>query len=106
MEETMNINNINNNETSSASRLNLDQTAGSSRTSAAGSNQSTGGVGTGSDSIALTSSSNLVQLALNAGIDSRSARIQQLRALIQNNQYLPPAQEVSSALVSAHLAGD
>ena len=102
----MNINNIKN-DTSSASRLQLDQTAGSSRTAAAGSDSSSAAVtGSGVDSIALTGSSNLVQQALNAGVDSRAARIQQLRALIQNNQYLPSAQEVSSALISAHLAGD
>ncbi|HTW66621.1 MAG TPA: flagellar biosynthesis anti-sigma factor FlgM [Bryobacteraceae bacterium] len=101
----MTVNNINNNEVS-GSRLNLDQTAASSRTSGAGSAQnSSDASNTGADSIALTSSSSLVQQALNAGSDSRTARVQQLKALVQSNQYQPSAQEVSSALISAHIAG-
>ena len=103
----MTVNNVNNSEVSGSSRLNLDQTTASSRAAGAGSTQNTSGVaGSVGDSIALTSSSSLVQQALNAGSDARTARIQQLKALIQNNQYQPSAQEVSSALISAHIAGD
>jgi anti-sigma28 factor (negative regulator of flagellin synthesis) len=102
---------INNNEASNASRLNLDQTnldqtSASSRTAEAVSAQPAGvNTSPGGDSISL-SSSNLVQQALSAGASTRSARVQQLKALIQNNQYQPDALEVSRALISAHIAGD
>lgn len=97
---------INNNEASNASRLNLDQTPASSRTADAVSTQPAGrNTSRGGDSISL-SSSNLVQQALSSGASARSARVQQLKALIQNNQYQPDALEVSRALISAHIAGD
>ncbi len=103
----MTVNNINNNETPGTSRLNLEQTSGSSRTTeASAANASAGAAGTTSDSISLTNSLNLVQQALTAGSSARAARVQQLKALVQNNQYNPSAQEISSALISAHLAGD
>lgn len=101
----MTVNNINNNELSGSSRLGLDQAASTSRTSGTGAGQSTGGVGAGADSIALTGTSNLVQQALHAGSDARAARVQELKALVQSNQYLPSAQEVSGALIDAHIAG-
>jgi anti-sigma28 factor (negative regulator of flagellin synthesis) len=98
---------VNNNEAAGASRLNLDQTTGSARTTAAGASQAAGSDTTfGADSISLTSSSNLVQQALSAGSAARAARVQALKALVQNNQYQPSTQEVSSALISAHIAGD
>jgi len=99
---------VNNNEVPGASRLNLDQTAASSRTTDAAPSQSAGASGatSGADSISLTSSSTLVQQALSAGSDARAARVQQLKALIQSNQYNPSAQEISSAVISAHIAGD
>ena len=101
----MTVNSINNNELSGSSRLGLDQTSATSRTSEAGTAQNASRTGAGTDSIALTSSSNLIQQALNAGSDSRAARVQQLKALIQNNQYSPSAQDVASSLISAHIAG-
>ncbi len=99
---------VNNNEPPGASRLSLDQTVASSRTADAGASQSAGASGatSGADSISLTSSSALVQQALSAGSEARAARVQQLKALIQSNQYNPSAQEISSALISAHIAGD
>jgi flagellar biosynthesis anti-sigma factor FlgM len=103
---------INNNDTSGVSRLNLDQvnlsqTAASSRTAESGAPPSTGSSNSpGGDSISLSNSPNLVQQALDAGSSARSARVQQLKALIQSNQYQPDAQEVSRALISAHLAGE
>jgi flagellar biosynthesis anti-sigma factor FlgM len=103
---------INNNETSGVSRLNLDQTTASPRaaeaTSAPSASAQPSGSGASpvSDSISLSSSPNLVQQALSAGASARSARVQELKALVQNNQYQPSAQEVSSALISAHLAGE
>lgn len=102
----MNVNNINNNETSASSRLNLDQTSGSARTEGVGAPHKTASGGASSDSISLTTSSNLVQQALNSGSDARAARIQQLRALIQSDQYNPSAQEVSRSLINAHIAGE
>jgi anti-sigma28 factor (negative regulator of flagellin synthesis) len=101
---------INNNDTPGASRLNLDQTSqtnASSRTKEAGASQSsTGPAAPGTDSTSLTSSANLIQQALTAGVDARAARIQQLRALVQNNQYQPSPQDVSRAVIGAHIAGE
>jgi len=103
---------INNNEASGTSRLNLDQTnlsqtSGTSRAGEAGSVQSTsGGASAVSDSISLSNSPDLVQQALNAGADARAERVQQLKALVQSNQYLPSAEEVSQALISSHIAGE
>ena len=100
---------INNNDTPDVSRLNLDQanlnkTQGSSRAAGASSATTTGAPG--GDSISLSNSPNLVQQALASTSPERSARIQELKALVQNNQYHPDAQEVSSALINAHLTGD
>ncbi len=100
---------INNNEPSNVSRLNLDQTTGSSRTAetqAASTQPSGSGASAVGDSISLSSSPNLVQQALGAGASARAARVQQLKALVQSNQYQPDAQEVSRALIRAHIAGD
>jgi anti-sigma28 factor (negative regulator of flagellin synthesis) len=99
---------VNNNEAPGASRLNLDQTTASARTTDVAGSHASGASGatSGADSISLTSSSSLVQQALSAGSDARAARVQQLKALVQSNQYNPSAQEVSSALISAHIAGD
>lgn len=100
---------INNNETPDVSRLNLDQTnlgktQGTTRASAAFSSTATSGT-SGDDSISLSNSPNLVQQALSSSSSARASRIQELKALIANNQYLPDAQEVSSALINAHLTG-
>jgi flagellar biosynthesis anti-sigma factor FlgM len=99
---------VNNNEAPGASRLNLDQSGAPSRTTDAAASQAAGasGVTSGTDSISLTSSSSLVQQALSAGSDARAARVQQLKALVQSNHYNPSAQEISSALISAHIAGE
>jgi flagellar biosynthesis anti-sigma factor FlgM len=100
---------INNNETPDVSRLNLDQaslnkTQGSTR--AAGASNSAGTSSTlGDDSISLSNSPNLVQQALTSSSPERLARVQELKALVQNNQYHPDAQEVSNALINAHLTG-
>jgi Anti-sigma-28 factor, FlgM len=105
----MMINNINNNE---VSQTNLDQSAASSRTGEVASlqNASAQPAGSGaspvSDSISLSSSPNFVQQALSAGASERSARVQQLKALVQSDQYQPNGLEVSRALVSAHIAGE
>jgi anti-sigma28 factor (negative regulator of flagellin synthesis) len=63
--------------------------------------------GTGSsDSIALTGVGGMVQLALNAGANERAGRVQQLKQLVDSNQYTIDPQTVSRALIGAHLAGD
>jgi anti-sigma28 factor (negative regulator of flagellin synthesis) len=106
---------INNNDTPDVSRLNLDQanlnkTQGSSRAASASYSATTTGSATttnapGGDSISLSNSPNLVQQALSSSSAERTARTQELKALVQNNQYYPDAQEVSSALIDAHLTG-
>jgi anti-sigma28 factor (negative regulator of flagellin synthesis) len=88
-----------------SAQLSLDQTSASSRTSEAASAQPASS-SPGADSISLSSSPNLVQQALSAGASARSSRVQELKALVQNDQYQPSAEEVSSALISATLAGD
>jgi flagellar biosynthesis anti-sigma factor FlgM len=99
---------INNNESPDVSRLNLDQTQQSARTAGAGAPKSTSATGNspGDDSISLSNSPNLVQQALSSSSSARSARVQELKALVQSNQYQPDAQAVSVALINAHLTGD
>jgi flagellar biosynthesis anti-sigma factor FlgM len=97
---------INNNETSDVSRLNLDKTSGSSPAAGAGASKfSTTDSTPGSDSVSLSNSPNLVQQALNSSSTARSARVAELKALVQSNQYQPDAQEVAGALIGAHLTG-
>lgn len=97
---------INNNETSDVSRLNLEKTLGSSPAAGAGTSKfSTTDTTPGSDSVSLSNSPNLVQQALNSSSSARSARVQELKALVQSNQYQPDAKEVASALIGAHLTG-
>jgi hypothetical protein len=108
----MMINNINNNEAPGVSQTNLDQSTASSRTGEAASAQraaaQTAGSGASpvSDSISLSSSPNYVQQALSAGASARSARVQQLKALVQSDQYQSSGLDVSRALIGAHIAGD
>jgi flagellar biosynthesis anti-sigma factor FlgM len=96
---------INNNP--DVSSLNLDPTQSSARPAggAAPAPTTTTESTPGNDSISLSNTPNLVQQALNSSSSTRSARVQELKALVQSNQYNPDAQEVSSALIDAHLAG-
>lgn len=101
---------INNNEPPDVSRLNLDpaglgKTQGTSRASGAY-NSASASPTSGDDSISLSNTPNLVQQALASNSPARSARIQELKALIANNHYQPDAQDVSRALIAAHLNGD
>jgi anti-sigma28 factor (negative regulator of flagellin synthesis) len=99
---------INNNQTPDVSNLQttLEKTQAPSRSGAAGaSNFATADSTPGDDSISLSNSPNLVQQALSSSSPARSARTQELKALVQNNQFQSDAQELSSALVSAHLGG-
>jgi flagellar biosynthesis anti-sigma factor FlgM len=97
---------VNNNPTPDVS-LNLDKTQSS--TYAAGSGAVSNSAGAESiskdDSVSLSNPPNLLQQALASSSAARSARVQELKALVQNNQYQPDAQAVSSALIDAHLAG-
>jgi len=100
---------INNNETPDVSRLNLDSTSlaktqGTSRASSVFGSTSAPNVSQ-DDSISLSNSPDLVEQALASSDSSRAARIQELKALIAGNQYSPDAQEVSRALIEAHLNG-
>ena len=98
---------INNNDTSDVSRLNLDKTAGSSPAAGAGASKfSTTDSTPGRDSVSLSNSPNLVQQALNSSSSERTSRVQELKALVQSNQYQPDAQDVAGALISAHLVGE
>ncbi len=96
---------INNNPTPDVSSLNLDPTQSSARTAGGAAPAPTTDSTPGTDSISLSNSPNLVQQALSSSSSARSARIQELRALVQSNQYNPDAREVSSALIDAHIAG-
>jgi flagellar biosynthesis anti-sigma factor FlgM len=97
---------VNNNQSPDVSLLNLDKTQSSPPTTGASASNSASTNSTpGEDSISLSSSPNLVQQALAATSPARTARTQELKALVQNNQYQADAQEVSSALVNAHIAG-
>jgi flagellar biosynthesis anti-sigma factor FlgM len=98
---------INNNQTPDVSLLNLDKTQSSSPTTGANASKFTATTDStpGDDSVSLSNSPNLVQQALNSSSSARSARIQELKAQVENNQYQPDAQEVSRALISAHLGG-
>ena len=97
---------INNNETPDVSRLGLEKTPlDKTRTASAGASKSTGST-PGDDSISLSNSGNLVQQSLASASSARLARVQQLKALVQSNQYNPDAVEVSRALISAHIKGE
>ena len=98
---------INNNEPSDVSRLNFEKTPGASPAQGAGvSKFSTTDSTPGRDSVSLSNSPNLVQQALNSTSSERSSRVQELKALVQSNQYQPDAQDVAGALISAHLVGE
>ena len=65
--------------------------------------QSTAG---GPDSVALNSAGDLAQLALNAGASERADRVEQLKQLVDTNQYTVDPNTVSRALIGAHMVGD
>jgi flagellar biosynthesis anti-sigma factor FlgM len=97
---------VNNNQPPDVSLLNLDKTQNSPPTTGTSASNSASTTSTpGEDSISLSNSPNLVQQALAATSPARAARTQELKALVQSNQYQPDAQEVSSALINATIAG-
>lgn len=98
---------IKNGDTAGVSQMNLDQTTASRQIGNAASSGSASVAPTpADDSIALSNTSDLVQQALTSGTDARSARILQLRHLVETNQYHVDAAAVASALIDAHLVGD
>jgi flagellar biosynthesis anti-sigma factor FlgM len=101
---------INNNDSPDVSRLSqtaLDKAQGSSRAQNAETSKfATSDSAAHGDSVSLSNSPNLVQQALSSSSSARAARVQELKALVQSNQYEPDAQAVSQALISAHIAGD
>lgn len=89
------------------SQVDLDRTGGSRPVgSGSGSSSVSASSSQAGDSIALSQTSDLVQLALSAGAATRSARTEQLKNLVETNQYNVDASSVSNALIDAHLAGD
>jgi flagellar biosynthesis anti-sigma factor FlgM len=102
---------INNNQTPDVSLSSLDtvdlaRTQGATPAAGAATSKSATTDGTPrDDSISLSNFPNLVQQALSSSSSSRTARVQELQALVQRNQYQPDAQQVSSALIDAHLTG-
>lgn len=99
--------NIKTTDAAAASQVNLSQTLEPRDVSRAGvSESSSPGSAPAVDSIALSNTSDLVQLALQSGTDARAARVQELRQQIQNNQYQVDPLTVSRSLISAHLAGE
>jgi len=98
---------INNTGNSGVSRTDLDQTRGPQQIGKASSSGASPLDSTpADDSIILSGTNDLVQQALSSGTDARSARVLQLRQLIESNQYHVDAAAVASAVINAHLAGD
>ena len=98
---------IKNSDTVGVSGTNLDQTSAARQIgNAAPSNSGSVDRTPADDSIALSNTSDLVKQALVSGTDARSARILQLRQLVETNQYHVDAAAVASALIDAHLVGD
>jgi len=60
----------------------------------------------GPDSVALNGTGDLAQLALNAGASERADRIEQLKQLVDSNQYTVDPHTLSRALIGAHMVGD
>ncbi len=58
------------------------------------------------DSIALSTTTGLVQQAMGAGLDARAARVLELQKQFQSGQYQVDAMAVSRALIEAHRAGE
>jgi anti-sigma28 factor (negative regulator of flagellin synthesis) len=89
------------------SRLDLNRTSGSRQVSQAGNTSSNSSTGAPSDdSIALSSAGDLVSQLLNSADPARAARTQQLKYLIETNQYHVDAASLSSAIIDAHFAQD
>jgi flagellar biosynthesis anti-sigma factor FlgM len=98
---------IKNGDTAGVSRTNVEQTTESRKIgNVASSDPGSVARPPAADSIVLSNTNDLVQQALASGTDARSARILQLRQLVETNQYHVDAAAVASALIDAHLVGD
>jgi anti-sigma28 factor (negative regulator of flagellin synthesis) len=97
---------IKNEDTRSVSHLDLERTSGARQAGSASSSNSAPLSGTSpNDSITLSITNDLVQQALSSGVDARSSRIEELKHLVETNQYPVDAAAVSNALIEAHLQG-
>ena len=89
------------------SQLHLDQARAANGVtpadSAGGSNASSSANG---DSVALSGAAGLIHQALNAGLETRADRVQQLKQQIESGQYVVDAAAISNAIVNAGIAGE
>ena len=89
------------------SRLDLDRTSGSRQVGQANNSRSVASTeASANDSIALSAAGDLVSQALSSTDPARVARTQQLKNLINTNQYNVDAAALSSAIIDAHFAQD
>ena len=94
-------------DTADAMRMDLNPTRGTRVAGGpAGSNSASPSGTPSSDSIALSTTTGLVQQALSAGSDTRAARVLELQKQFASGQYQVDAMAVSHALIEAHLAGE
>jgi anti-sigma28 factor (negative regulator of flagellin synthesis) len=99
--------NIKNEDTGGVSRLDLERTSGARQAGGASSSNSAPENKTSpDDSITLNITNDIVQQALSAGAAARSSRTQELKRLVETNQYQVDAAALSSALIEAHLRGE
>lgn len=98
--------NIKTGATPDVTQLDLNRTQGTREAGASSASDSTSrAVAPGTDSIALSPNSNLVQLALASQSAARAARVAELQKQFESGQYHVDAQALSRALIAAHLAG-
>jgi len=64
------------------------------------------GLAADSDSVALNGVGDLAQLASSAGASERADRVEQLKQMVESNQYTIDPDTVSRALIGAHMVGD
>lgn len=95
---------INDNDVLSSSLLNIART-GAGNTSMRPNSPSTANKPDTGDAIDVSSRSEVFSSALTAGEGARASRVAELRQLFLSGQYNPDANEVSGAIIDAHLAG-
>jgi flagellar biosynthesis anti-sigma factor FlgM len=89
-----------------SSQLHLDQTRAANGATPGDSTGSAANSGAKGDSVALSGAAGLIHQALNAGSESRAARVQELKQQIESGQYVIDAAAISTAIVNAGIAGD
>ena len=95
---------INDNDVLSSSLLNIART-GAGNTSMRPNPTTAANKPAAADAIDVSSRSQVFSSALTAGEGARAARVAELRQLYLSGQYNPDAQEISGAIIDAHLAG-